>query len=237
MLVHTDRVSGTSGILSSGNLAAILIAALSSVLGMLGGWLAAYAKVKGANLATKEDFSSALAQLRQNTQTVEDVKQVLSDRSRRVENTASYIERQIEEFYGPLFNLVHQIVLANHVQHNILTQRIGAGSLSPEQRASVVRFFQEQYFFPVHQEVNEILKKKLYLVEAAQLPASFYRYLRHALQEQAQANLWREEGIDTSYVKGEPYPNELYDTLKRDLDKLMNRYSELTSPNLAASNP
>ena len=210
---------------ASGSLWSVLLAGLAATLGLLGGWLGAYAKVKGEHLATREDFDEALRQLRQNTQAVEDVKQQLVDRSRRIESSAHYVERQIQEFYGPIFNLLHQIVVANHVQHAIL-----AGShLSLEHRNAVIRFFQERYFFPVHREVNEILKTKLYLIRGTVLPDSYYKYLRHALQEQAQAQLWQDGQIDTSYVAGMPYPNEIYSLVKRDLDFLMARYEALTS--------
>ena len=149
------------------------------------------------------------------------------DDTRRLESTLRHLERQIEEFYGPLFNLVHQIVIANHVQHKILS---GAGSaqLARDRVETVQRMFRKRFFFPVHAEVNEILKTRLHLVEGTQMPDVFYRYLRHALQEQAQAALWEEHQVDTGFVPGEPYPNELYGAVKSGLDHVMEEYDRLT---------
>lgn len=143
--------------------------------------------------------------------------------TQQLERTVHYLERQIEEFYGPLFNLVHQVVIANHVLFSILSSR--SSDVVRADAGKVREFFQDNYFFPLHQQINEILKSKLYLIEGTQLPEPIYQYLRHAAQERAQALLWRQSGIDTSYVAGLPYPNELYDVIKGGLDEVMQRYS------------
>src|SRR3954469_15753282 len=79
------------------------------------------------------------------------------DDTRRLERTVRHLERQIEEFYGPLFNLVHQVVIANHVQHKILAGA-GSGKLGRDQADAVRRHFRERFFFPVHAEIGQILK-------------------------------------------------------------------------------
>jgi hypothetical protein len=157
------------------------------------------------------------------------------DARRRLEQSVRHVERQIEEFYGPLFNLVHQVVIANHVQHKILAGT-AKGKVDAEQAEAVRRFFRERYFFPVHAEINQILKTRLHLVEGAEMPEVFYRYVKHAVQEQAQSSLWQEHRIDTSFVPGEPYPNDLYQAAKGGLDRLMQEYERLTRA-LAAGRP
>lgn len=89
-------------------------------------------------------------------------------------------------------------------------------------------YFQDVYFTPLHKEFNNILKTKLYLIEGSELPDSFYKYLRHSIQENVQFNLWNNYNIDTSGVKGIPYPNDLYPDIKTGLDNAMKKYSELT---------
>jgi len=147
------------------------------------------------------------------------------DQTRRLEKTIRHLERQIEEFYGPLFNLVHQIVIANHVQQRILSGS-SKGKLSDEQYLRVRRFFQERFFFPIHAEITQILKNRLHLVEGANMPPEFYQYLKHSIQEQSQSMLWNNQQIDTSFVQGEPYPNELYQVLKESLTRLMAEYAK-----------
>jgi hypothetical protein len=149
------------------------------------------------------------------------------DDTRRLERTVRRVERQIEEFYGPLFNLVHQVVIANHVQHKILAGA-GTGKLDRDKAEAVRRFFRERYFFPVHAEIIQILKTRLHLAEGAAMPEVFYRYVRHAVQEQAQSALWQNDQVDTSFVPGEPYPNDFYQAVKAGLDRLMVEYDRLT---------
>src|SRR5437868_6543765 len=69
------------------------------------------------------------------------------DETRRLESSVSRMERQIEEFYGPLFNLIHQVVIANHVQHKILS---GAKGMAQEQADRIRGHFRDHIFFPVH---------------------------------------------------------------------------------------
>lgn len=150
------------------------------------------------------------------------------DSVRRLEGTKKHLERQIEEFYGPLFNLVHQIVVCNHVQHEILYSKDSRGnSIKSASDADKVRqFFQDSYFIPLHEEMLRILKTKLFLIEGAEMPESFYKYLRHSIQEQVQGTLWRKHGVDTSHVRGLPYPNELYQDVKSGLDSTMIKYEQ-----------
>ena len=150
------------------------------------------------------------------------------DKVRQLEGMKKHLERQIEEFYGPLFNLVHQIVVCNHVQHEILYSKDSKGnSIKSASDADKVRqFFQDNYFIPLHEEMLRILKTKLYLIEGAEMPESFYKYLRHSIQEQVQGTLWRKHGIDTSHVRGLPYPNELYKDVKSGLDSTMIKYEQ-----------
>jgi len=147
------------------------------------------------------------------------------DNSRRIEKTAIYIQRQIEEFYGPLYNLIHQVAAAIEIQKDILSRPT---FLSDSHRTQVVDFFQNNYFFPLHHQINDVLKTKLYLIEGSELPESFYSYLVHARQEESQARLWKEHGVDTSFVLGHPFPSDLYSDVKHDLDKLMDEYARLT---------
>src|SRR5215813_8528745 len=84
------------------------------------------------------------------------------DRTRRLEAATRYIQRQVEEFYGPLFNLVHQIVICNHVQNRILSGRKPDGErcLSSADADKIQQFFHERYFAPLHAEATQILKSR-----------------------------------------------------------------------------
>lgn len=142
------------------------------------------------------------------------------DRSRMIrESRARYLERQVEELYGPLFNLTMQIVTTNHVRSQVVR------NTAPEQRAAIDQLFYREYFRPLHDAVRELLKTKLHLVEGSDLPESFYTYLRHSLQERVQQDLWHEHQIDTSAVQGIRYPDAFTSNVQGTLEVLLVEYN------------
>jgi hypothetical protein len=150
------------------------------------------------------------------------------DRTRRLETLLRQSQKQIEEFYGPLFNLVHQIFVSSHVQYDILTARDHSGQprLTEEQRHRITDFFLDNYFSKLHQEVNQILKTKLYLIQGSEMPESFFSYLRHVNQERDQRLIAKDLGIDTSFVGGVPWPENFYTDIKRGFEEAMKNYED-----------
>lgn len=146
------------------------------------------------------------------------------EKRRKIDEKIKFLERQIEQFYGPLYNLVNQIVICNHVFHQI---NVGTNR-SLDDKEKIWKFFQKNYFIPLHDEFNGVLKTKLYLIEGSLLPTTFYDYLRHAVQEQVQFIMWDEHKIDTSDIQGTPYPNRLYFDIEQGLENTMMAYHELT---------
>ena len=140
------------------------------------------------------------------------------DRTRKLERLLKHYERQIEEFYGPLWNLVHQLYVSNETKERIERR------LDAEQRAVVDRYYHETHFRPIHEEMRQIIKTRLYLVDGAAMPDSFYAYLRHALQERDQRELAEQQHIDTSFLKGVPWPSDFHDEIKRGFDSAMKSY-------------
>jgi hypothetical protein len=196
------------------SIAATIIAALgggAAIVFALSSWLG---KV-WANRLMEADKSRYARDLK----TLEsDLSRVAEDRTRKLESVKRHYERQIEEFYGPLFNMVHQVFAANDVQSGIL-QRISA---TDSER--VRDYFRATYFFPMHDEIRQILRTKLYLVEGSEIPESFYLYLKHAAQERDQTMLWKQYGLDTSFLKGEPWPDDFYDDIRSGFERAMQNY-------------
>jgi hypothetical protein len=143
-----------------------------------------------------------------------------SARKSQAEARQRYLQRQIEEFYGPLFSLVWQVFTCNHLQHRILS----AGKLDQDQRGRVVEHFATAYFKPLHDEIRQVLKSKLYLVQGADMPQSFYDYLQSSTQEILQHELWAREHIDTSFIQGQRFPDAFFPDIERTLKSLMLEY-------------
>jgi len=130
-----------------------------------------------------------------------------------------YLQRQIEEFYGPLFNIVSQMIVANQVRLHLTEQNVAAAILG-----KVDAFLYEQYFRDLHQKVSDILSSKLYLVDGVDLPDSFHVYLRHAMQEKVQLDLWRSLQMDTSSLKGIPFPDQFLQDIRKGLQEKMKEH-------------
>lgn len=148
------------------------------------------------------------------------------DRTRRLETILKHTQRQIDEFYGPLVNLIEQIFATWSVRERILfpdgrPQDLQKSALLTE---GIPAFFQEFYFFPLHERIREILMTKLHLIEGAEPPKSFQQYLEHSTQQMIQHRLWKELGIATDHVAGVPWPGQFYYDVHGTLTSLMKRY-------------
>jgi len=141
------------------------------------------------------------------------------DRTRRLEIQIKYRAQQIEELYGPLLSLIEQIFNVWRVREKVLE-----GGYSPEHKQRIRQFFWQRYFMPLHKEIGDLLRTRLYLLEGNRLPESFSNYLVHSTQESSQHLLWDELKIDTSHVKGSPWPGQFHDDVRETLDRLMDEH-------------
>jgi hypothetical protein len=53
--------------------------------------------------------------------------------------------------------------------------------------------FGRKYYAPLHDEIREILKTKLFLMEGVDMPESYTEYLMHSVMENIQSRLADEE--------------------------------------------
>jgi hypothetical protein len=185
---------------------ALIVFALSSWLGKI--WANRLME------ADKATHARALKQLES------DLSRVATDRSRKLENLMHHYERQIEEFYGPLFNMVHQVFVSNHIQSEILAKTSQSDSEKTRD------YFHTTYLDPLHDEIRRILRTKLYLIEGSEMPRSFYDYLRHSAQERDQRALWKQYGINSSFLQGQPWPDRFYHDIKGGFETAMKNYDK-----------
>lgn len=143
------------------------------------------------------------------------------DRTRRIESTIDKLERQIEELYGPLLSLVEQIFNVWRVRRRILED------IDEAQRGKIDTFVWKEYFLPLHMEIRELLKTRLYLVERKDVRACISDYLEHSTQELFQKRLYDELGIDTSHIKGKSWPQELYPFLSKAAESIKEKREKL----------
>lgn len=146
-------------------------------------------------------------------------------RTRRLEAALDYAERQIEELYGPLLSLIEQIFTVWTVRERVLFPdgRVGIEAPGDAERQRLIKFFQEAYFFPLHEKIRDILSSKLHLVDGQTVPPSFYAYLEHATQQLVQHRLFQEFRLSTLQVPGVPWPQNFYHDVKDSLEEIMAR--------------
>ena len=193
-------------ILSSAATTATLVAALGW---LLRGWI-----TQRLTSAIKFEYDRKFGEF--NAQLV----QLREDRTRKLERLLRHYERQIEEFYGPLWNMVHQLYVCNHTKSQITPR------LPEDQAAKVERYYQSTYFTPLHDEIRQIIKTKLYLIEGTEMPESFYQYLKHALQERDQRQLSEQHHVNTSFLRGAPWPDGFHDDIKNGFITAMRNYEQ-----------
>lgn len=193
-------------VLSSAGISVILVGAL--------GWLLRNWISTRLTSAIKFEYDQKLEAF--NTELSRDSE----DRTRKLERLLKHYERQVEEFYGPLWNMVHQLYVCNETKDKITSK------LDREKSAKVEHYYQTNYFIPLHDDIRQIIKTKLYLVDGAEMPESFYEYLLHAIQERDQRELAQQHGIETSFLPGVPWPQRFHQDIKHGFDKAMKRYEE-----------
>lgn len=145
------------------------------------------------------------------------------DKTKRLQIKLEYINKQIEELYGPLYSYIQQIYNYWEVHQQLLQPQ----GLNSDDKQRIVIYFREKYFYPLHIQIRDLLKEKMNLIEEIELPNSFWTYLQHSTLETTQITIWNELNISTQHVKGIPWPNEFAEDVKQTLDLLMFRYNTL----------
>jgi hypothetical protein len=160
------------------------------------------------------------------------------DRARKLDAHKKHLERQIEEFYGPLFNIIIRLESAVEIQNKILAERSRKGIDSNSNEMLVLRrFVKEQFTRPLNAQIEKILAEKLYLVGSRQIPLSFRSFLNHSIQNDLQYRLWSEKNVSTLDIDGIPFPRAFKLDVETTLYQLRNEYFEIqgltrTSPTL-----
>jgi hypothetical protein len=146
--------------------------------------------------------------------------------TRKADARKKYIERQIEEFYGPLFNLVQQVESVIDIRTKILSKKweIEQKGTDHDEIVEIRRFLRIEFLQPLYAEMRKILREKLYLLDSTEMPQSFREFLSQIVQDNAQHRLWVEKKISTINVQGSPDPNNFSTEIAVSLARLTDEY-------------
>ncbi len=174
---------------------------------------------------TKSIESEKAQYLRQLESVKVHLEQTAQDRTRKLQALMKHYERQIEEFYGPLYNMVNHILyVAFELQMELKK------GVTPDKSEIIERYYHENYFDPIHDKIREVLKTRFYLVEGESMPKTFEEnikhYLRHTMQEKDQKTLWLDHDVDTSFLSGVGWPWDLHRDIRDGFHTSMQNYQQ-----------
>jgi hypothetical protein len=144
---------------------------------------------------------------------------VRDDRTKRLQLTIDHASTQIREFYAPLVALTDQLDTMVDV-----SDAAGKGK-SPEEMRHLSSFMFNNFFSPLHEEINSILKTKIHLQESADIPPSYTDFFRHYASEKAYWGL-ADAGNDVSQMTVTPYPPEFYRDVSEGYKVVIKRYED-----------
>jgi hypothetical protein len=141
----------------------VVLLMLAVLLNVTAASLASYAKRKGENLATKEDFDELLRQVKLTTETTEQIKAQSSSRVQVGESELEYRKAQLSQFYGPIY--------ANLKISKELYDIWMSGTLR-EINKEIIDLFQQQ-----NKEMIRIMKTQAHLVDGDAIPDVFAHFM------------------------------------------------------------
>lgn len=145
-----------------------------------------------------------------------------ADRNRRqAEASLKYVERQLEELYGPLaFLLIEGTRTFKDLLEALgrpIVFRGARGGLPPEELQTWI-FWVENAFLPRNEEIKRILMEKTHLIEGGDFPASFVAFLDHHNSWRINHLRWQKDGVAYSWHSKVNWPadfeTEVLDTFR-----------------------
>lgn len=149
-------------------------------------------------------------------------------RRSREEAALRHLQRQIEELYGPLYGLIQYGAAINDIEMLRLpdSARDARGRPLDEEGGKVLRFFREHYYLPLNQQIVELIRTKVYLLDSDSIPKTFNGFIRHAAQLDCFHRLWKEADISTHGIEPIEYPLDFKSDVERTLNELRREYNE-----------
>ena len=139
----------------------------------------------------------------------------LFKRTRRLQLTIQQAEKQISDFYAPLVFLLLRL-------DSIYETKMKIEDGKPNSVPKLDEVAYKEYFLPTHNEIAELLKTKIHLLEGSVIPESLLAYVRHFTSENIAWRLAAENIHVWERVEG--FPSEFFEELKKDREIVYKRY-------------
>ena len=120
--------------------------------------------------------------------------------NQRLSGSLKYVERQLEELYGPLAFFV----LEGQQTFKDLLEAAGKGIFNDdgtisEEDLKLWLFWVENDLFPRNEKIQQLLMTKAHLIHGDRMPENFLRFLDHHNSWKMNHLRWQKEGVKYSW--------------------------------------
>jgi len=152
-------------------------------------------------------------------------------RNLRESVTLKYIERQLEELYGPLnfLNLEGRQTFSELLASLGRRHVFETGKSLSESDLKTWLFWVENDLFPRNEKIKALLASKAHLYATKEVPASYLAFLDHHNSWYINHLRWKQEGIPYSWHSKVNWPPEFAKDVGRTFGELKERYAKLLS--------
>ncbi|MBC3806695.1 hypothetical protein H8K52_04960 [Undibacterium seohonense] len=158
---------------------------------------------------------------------------------RRLEAQLNFIERQIEELYGPLA----AVLFEGRRTFRDLLDSLGRDYVFPENgklpegELRTWLFWAEADFLPRNEYIKTLLMTKAHLIQGGEFPESYLAFLDHCNSWAVNHRRWREQQIKYSWHSKFDWPDAFETQVIATFRALKLRHSELIGELTASIRP
>lgn len=132
------------------------------------------------------------------------------EEKRKMDASLQFIDRQLEELYGPLAFLIWESDRA----FKDLLETLGRSFVfhserpMPEQELKIWLFWLDNFFFPKNEKIKELLMTKTHLIEGEEMPVSYIKFLEYYNSWKMEHLRWQKEEVPYSWHSKMNWPRE-----------------------------
>jgi hypothetical protein len=150
------------------------------------------------------------------------------EQRRRTEGQLKFVERQIEELYGPLAFLIYEGKRTFSDLLETLGRRYVFGTHPlPEDELRTWLFWAEAEFLPRNEKIKVLLMAKAHLIEGARFPESYIAFLDHCNSWAIHHRRWKEQQVQYSWHSKINWPPKFETEVVGAFERLKARHAAL----------
>lgn len=154
---------------------------------------------------------------------------IRDERKRRIEVQLKFVERQIEELYGPLAACLYE----GRQTFLELLKSLGRSSVfeaNQELKADELKtwlFWVESEFLPRNEQISILLKTKAHLVDGPRFPNSYVNFFEHCSSWAIYHRRWMEQKVKYNWHASINWPDEFEKEALSTFQEIKARHASL----------